>query len=360
MRFQAHEGIAVMNILVIGGTGFISSALVQRLLDAGHSVTIFNRGRRALPFIGAERLEVIRGDRSVKGAFERQLRGRVFDAVYDMIAYSGAESEVAASFFHGKTGRFIHCSTVSVYMVSTDVRCPITEDQARAPLMEYWPGNPFGMEYGISKRKCEEVLWNAHDEKLLPVTVLRPTFVSGPGDPTRRDYFWMQRIADGGPLLIPGTGEYRFQQVFIRDVALAFASVLDHRDSIGHAYNVAGEEEFSLLEYLRTLASMMGKNPVIVSVPQEQFDQLSFSSNPAGDVFPFNTRCTAIFSLDAIQRDLEYRSTPFRQWMAKTILWWTELERGPSMGYDRRAEEIQCAEKWMKSVEDQRIQTLNG
>jgi nucleoside-diphosphate-sugar epimerase len=72
--------------------------------------------------------------------------------------------------------------------------------------MEYNPRNPFGMDYGINKRRCEEVIWESYSKSGLPVTVIRPTFVCGPEDPARRDYFWIERILDGKPLLVPGSG----------------------------------------------------------------------------------------------------------------------------------------------------------
>jgi nucleoside-diphosphate-sugar epimerase len=336
-----------MKILVIGGTGFISKALVQHLLDAGHAVTVCNRGQR--PLHVSSPVESVVCDRSVPGALGKAFRSRTFDAVYDMIAYTAEDSGDAVSAFAGRTGRFIHCSTVSVYMVSDEVRCPITEELATLPLMKYWPRNPFGMDYGIQKRGCEDVLWAAHDQQNFPVSMLRPTFVSGPGDPAQRDYFWIERIADGGPLLLPGDGSFAFQQVFIDDVARAFASLLEYPASIGKAYSVAGEEMQTLRDYLRMVGNVMGKEPHFAFLEQSQFDALPLSFNPHGDVFPFNVRRTATFNLEAIRRDLRYRSTPFDEWMAETIRWWMRTGRGHSLGYDRREEEVAIAERVLKN-----------
>ncbi len=328
-----------MNVLIIGGTGFISRALARQLVERNDRVTVLTRGRSAE--IPDDTVNRIVADRTNPSELERALEGRSFDVVYDMIAYRPEASAAIARILRGRVGRFIHCSTVSVYMVSEQIRTPVTEDQDKTPLMPFWDRNPFGMGYGILKRRCEEVLWKAHDPIDFPVTMLRPTFVSGPKDPTGRDFFWIERILDGGALLVPGSGEFPFQQIFVDDVARAFAGLLDSPRTVGKAYNVAGEEAFTLNEYLNAVARLLGREPELVHVDQAAFDALPFSSSPAGDVFPFNTQRPAVFSLDALKRDSGYRSTPFDVWMKETISWWVSAPRGHSNGYERRAEELE-------------------
>ncbi|HEY5565330.1 MAG TPA: NAD-dependent epimerase/dehydratase family protein, partial [Rhodothermia bacterium] len=263
--------------------------------------------------------------------------------------------------------------------------CPITEDQDKLPLMPDDPRNPFGMDYGMLKRRCEDVLWRAHEEGRFQVSMLRPPFVCGPNDPTIRDLFWIERIRDGGPLLVPGCGDFAFQHVFVDDVARAFTALLDHPATVGHAYNVAADEIFTLNEYLRNLSRLLESAPLsprrrgsgsttvgssgstpssprrrgsttsvnpseaapeIIHIPQAVFDRQPFSSNPRGDVFPFNTRRTAVLSLEAIRRDLSYRSTPFDSWMPAAIEWYAGFAHGSSHGYALRPDEIAFAREW--------------
>ncbi len=336
-----------MNILVLGGTGFISGALVRHLLAKGDRVSIVTRGRSPVEPFQRNGVEVLTADRSHSALLRQVLGRKTFDAVYDIIAYHPEESRSAVEVFRGRTGRFIHCSTISVYMVSDRVQCPVTEDQDHLPLMKFWERNPFGMQYGIDKRACESVLWDAHHDTHFPVSMLRPTFVSGPADPLRRDWFWIERILDGQPLLVPGSGDHAFQQVYIEDVAAAFAALLDHQESIGKVYNVAGEEILSLDEYLHLIGELTGHDVTILHVPQIDFDKQSLSSNPRGDVFPFNTRRTAVFSLDRIKRDLDYHSTPITQWMGTTIEWWRK-QGSHSLGYERRGEELALVRRLME------------
>lgn len=355
-----------MRVFVIGGTGFISGRMVEMLLGRGHDVTIFTRGRSRRDFGGATgggrydgrepegrgsdgygsgdssggRLEQVTGDRRRADSMREAVRGRTFDAVVDMIAYDGDDSRAAVDAVRDHTGRFIHCSTISVYMISDAPTCPITEDQDDHPVMDDWPRNPFGMGYGLGKRACEDVLWEAHDRGDFAGTALRPTFVSGPEDKTARDFFWIQRILDGRPLLVPGSGDHAFQQVYVDDAARAFADAVEEDAAAGKAYNVVGEDIYSLNDYIRRTAALLDRDVDLVHCDQSLFDELPFSTHPRGDVFPFNTQRTAVFSLDRIKKDLDYVSTRFETWMRATIDWYLDLFDGDSLGYDRRDDEI--------------------
>lgn len=332
-----------MTIFIIGGTGFISRRLVDFLLEDGHEVTTLTR--RGGEF-DHPRLRSLKGDRNDRSVLQEAVGGRTFGAVFDMIAYEPEQSRIAAEVFRGRTRRFIHCSTISVYLVSRDVRCPIDEGQNELEANWLEGPNPFGADYGMAKRECEEVLWEAHDEEALPVSMLRPAYVSGPRDPVARDAFWMSRILDGRPLLVPGSGDHAFQQVFVDDVARAFVALLNRPASVGNAYTVASEECYSLNEYLRLLGRMLGREPEIVNVDQDVFDLLPFSTYSGADVFPFNTRRTVIFDLTRIRRELDYHSAPFEEWMPGTIDWYRDRLPRATFGYENRDEEVEFAERW--------------
>lgn len=335
-----------MKVLVIGGTGFISSKLVEVLVQRNHSVSILNRGKSKNIFENDKRIKIFYGDRNDKGILRGITSAKKYDAVYDMIAYEPADSINAFEAFKGIIGRFIHCSTVSVYMISNEVQCPITEDKYNGEIMPYFARNPFGMDYGIKKRECENYLWNVHDEKLFPVTTIRPPYVCGPGDPAKRDFFWIERIMDGGPLLVPCSGHFATQTVFVDDLARAFADLLEYPGTIGNSFNVASEEIFSLNDYLIKLSALLKKEIGIVHMDQNVFDKLPISFSNSGDVFTFNTRRTAVFSIDKIKSATNFSSTPFDVWMPRTIDWFLNSYNGNSVGYEKRMDEIKIAADW--------------
>lgn len=102
------------NILVIGGTRYFGKLLVQRLVNAGHRVTIATRGQAPDPF--GSRIERIRVDRRNEAAMLTAFAGvKGYDVVYDQMCYSPLDAATAVRVFAGKAKRYIMASTIDVY-----------------------------------------------------------------------------------------------------------------------------------------------------------------------------------------------------------------------------------------------------
>jgi nucleoside-diphosphate-sugar epimerase len=108
------------NILVIGGTRFIGRLLVQRLLHAGHNVTVATRGYAPDPF--GSRIERIRTDRRNELAMRSLAKAGPFDIVYDQLCYSPLDAAIAVRCFAGKVGRYVMTSTIDAYRALGDGR----------------------------------------------------------------------------------------------------------------------------------------------------------------------------------------------------------------------------------------------
>ncbi len=101
------------NILVIGGTRYFGKLLVQRLLRAGHRVTIATRGYAPDPF--GTRISRIRVDRRSEQAMRNAFRDPGFDIVYDQMCYSPLDAAISVRVFAGKVGRYVMTSTIDAY-----------------------------------------------------------------------------------------------------------------------------------------------------------------------------------------------------------------------------------------------------
>src|SRR5689334_13490176 len=104
-----------MRILIIGGTRNIGHFLTLDLLQGGHKVTVFNRGKT--PDELPTTVEKLHGDRSDPASLTDTLNGRSFDVVIDMALYNRANAEAAIKVLEGRVGRYIFISTGQVYLV---------------------------------------------------------------------------------------------------------------------------------------------------------------------------------------------------------------------------------------------------
>ena len=123
-----------MRILLIGGTGLISTAITRLLLERGtDDLTLYNRGKTEvrIPYNVPHTIKVIQGDRTNFAAFEQQMQeAETFDCVIDMCCYLPDEAESVVHACSGRIGQYIFTSTVDVY-TKPAARYPITEQAER-------------------------------------------------------------------------------------------------------------------------------------------------------------------------------------------------------------------------------------
>ncbi|MFD4013318.1 NAD-dependent epimerase/dehydratase family protein [Streptomyces albidoflavus] len=108
-------------ICVIGGSRYFGKLLVERLRDAGHQVTVVNRGSTTPP-AGITRLVA---DRDDEAALTAALGTRTFDVVVDQVCYTPVQAAIAARAFTGRTRRYVMTSTIEVYDPATAVLPPV-------------------------------------------------------------------------------------------------------------------------------------------------------------------------------------------------------------------------------------------
>src|SRR5437867_1650688 len=137
-----------MRVVVVGGTGNISTGVVKALLQFGHEVTVFNRGLR--PGRLPDGVRHIRGDRADRAAFEATMRAERFDAAVDMLCYTAEDAESDRRAFRG-VRHLIHTSTV----------CTFGGPLADLPAYEDTPQRPI-TAYGRNKQAADDVLLAAH------------------------------------------------------------------------------------------------------------------------------------------------------------------------------------------------------
>lgn len=207
----------VMQILVLGGTGFVGRHLAAACLAKGHAVTLFHRGR-SNPNVLPE-AEHVRGNRNE--SFE-PLRGRNFDLVFDTGGYEVPQVRAAARALRHPAMHYVFVSTISVY-----------SDFARGieggPL-QTWDEAETGKltleRYGALKAACERALDEEMEGRVFHV---RAGLILGPHDYDERFRYWLERIIRGGDVLAPGDPSALTQAIDARDLATWMVQCAEER-----------------------------------------------------------------------------------------------------------------------------------
>ena len=252
-------------VLVTGGKGFLGSNLVSRLSDLGHKIRILARPNNQQIQNGKSDIDIIWGDIRDPEAVDRAVNGvdRVIHLVSNFrkggsdkkeayaINVQGTENILNAALeYHVK--QVIHCSTIGVHGNVHSI-----------PADEKTPFNP-GDIYQRTKLIAENKVWEFYNNTKLPITVVRPISMYGPGDLRMLKLF---RMIKKGRFVIVGSGTPFFQPAYIDDVVQGFIKCLFNEKAIGEVFIIGGEEYLPLNHLFRLIAEELGVDPPKIRVP---------------------------------------------------------------------------------------------
>lgn len=202
-----------LEILFLGGTGFIGPHQVEHALARGHRVTVFNRGRKSGLFGG--RVQELTGNRDAKvDEGLSALQGdRTWDVVIDNSGYVPRHVRDSVRLLKDRCGRYVYVSTVAVYPDGPGL---FPEDAPLAELADPAVEQVTGETYGPLKAECDRIVRAELGDR---ATVVRPTYIVGPGDTTDRFTWWVDRIHRGGDVVGPAHADVAVQIVDVRDLA---------------------------------------------------------------------------------------------------------------------------------------------
>lgn len=305
-----------LSILVLGGTGFIGPHMVREALRRGHGVTLFNRGRTNDALFPD--LELLKGDRNNGLA---ALEGRAWDVVIDNSGYVPRHVADSARLLSGAAAHYLYVSTISVYGSFSD---PIDEDSPLAPIGDESIEEVTNETYGPLKALCEKRAAEEFGEDRL--TILRPTFICGPGDRTDRYTYWPVRTMQGGDMLWPGRPSDYLQIIDVRDLANFTIDCVERR-TLGIYNTVTPAGEFTMGRLLQDSLAVTDADtkPVWVDydfVSEHALDQsgeLTIWVSPMSD----QAKIALVDGRRAVEQGL--RNRPTRETARDTIAWWKTL-----------------------------------
>lgn len=313
-----RRSVASLDLLVLGGTGFIGPHLVRHAVARGHHVTIFTRGRRQADLPN----DVTRliGDRN--GHLEA-LVGKRFDAVVDDSATNPDWVRQSAQLLKDSAGRYLFTSSTGVYY-------PYLKrglDETIAPHLEIADAKDGSEAFGVAKARCEQQVQQAFGDRAL---VVRPTYIVGPGDTTDRFPYWPVRLARGGEVLAPGRHDDPVQLIDVRDLAEWMVRLLEEQRS--GVFNAVGPKDgLTMPSFLEQAKAALNANVTFTWVDDYRF----LAAQKIDEAIPWarlegnDDGMMSISNGKALAVGLTFR--PLATTVRDTLAWW------PSVPEARRA-----------------------
>ncbi|MDN4608781.1 NAD-dependent epimerase/dehydratase family protein [Sporosarcina highlanderae] len=254
-----------MKVLILGGTRFLGRALVDEALKRGHEVTMFNRGTNTEVFPDVEQLI---GDRNGDVS---QLENRKWDVVMDTCGMTPRQIKKIADVLGDNVEHLTYISSISVY--PDWIPLNIAEDYHVHSIPPAEVLNNIGEGtispyeyYGGMKVACEVEAESHWPKRVLNV---RAGLLVGSFDYTDRLPYWVQRVAQGGTVLVPGRPDRPVQFIDVKDLTAWVFNMAEDRKA--GTFNVTGPDyELTMEEFLNTCKAVTGSDAEFVWA-DEQF-----------------------------------------------------------------------------------------
>ena len=271
-----------MKILLIGGTGTISSAITRQLATSGHDLWLLNRGNRKDDVPAGVRQVIC--DINNEAEVLRQIGGTMFDAVCGFIGFLPSQVERDIRLFKGRTRQYVYISSASAYNKPARNHI-ITEGTSLAN--PYW-------QYSRDKIACEELLMKEYRENGFPVTIVRPSHtyceraipvsVHGP----KGSWQVLKRMIEGKAVLVQGDGSSLWTLTWNEDFAKGFIGLLGNPKAIGEPFQIMSDESLTWNQIYQCVADALKvefkpyyvASQFLAAVAPKEYD---FTGNLLGD-----------------------------------------------------------------------------
>ena len=285
-----------MRILIIGGTGTISSAITRQLAASGQELWLLNRGTRKQEVPAG--VKQIVADICNEEEVERLLGNMQFDAVCEFIGFVPEQVERDIRLFKGRTRQYVYISSASAYNKPASNHV-INEGTTLAN--PYW-------EYSRNKIACEELLMKEYRENAFPVTIVRPSHTycerSVPVSVHGLKGSWqvLKRMIDGKPVVVQGDGSSLWTLTWNEDFARGFIGLLGNPKAIGEAFQIMSDESLTWNQVYKCVADALGvafhpyyvSSEFLAAVAPKEYD---FTGNLLGD-----KSVTVVFDCSKLKR----------------------------------------------------------
>src|SRR5574343_2091862 len=245
----------IKKVLLLGGSGFVGTYIVNRLAQRGIQVTVPTRRReRTKALIIQPGIEMPEANIHCQDTLTELMRGH--DAVINLVGILHSRD---VSLPYSRDFAEAHVELPKKIVAA----CKATGVRRLVHMRALNADTKGSSEYLRSKGDGEAVVLAAQGE--LDVTVFRPSVIFGLGDSFLSTFACVLRKAPVFPL---GFGHARFQPVWVADVADAFVAALEDIRTYGQTYDLVGPKGYSLRELVDYTAALVGSKARVVALSE--------------------------------------------------------------------------------------------
>lgn len=225
-----------MNLLIVGGTGVLSSAVTTEALRQGIEVTMINRGNRPIP----KGVEHIKADKNDFESIAKSIRGMHFDAVMDYLLFTDKDTQKSVEFYTQYTNQYFYISSCAVY--NTEELAGRVGNEDSPKVLPVW-------SYSVNKWASEQMVTKLFEKQKAHYTIIRPCVTYGNtripyGISPQYGYHWtlVARVLNNKPIIIWNDGRNRCNMTRVEDFAVGVVGLIGNPKAYNEAFNVCGDE----------------------------------------------------------------------------------------------------------------------
>lgn len=250
-----------LSILIVGGTGVISTAVAAEAHSQGIAVTMINRGMRNLPSWA----ELIKCDKNNYSTIASNLKGRRFTSVMDFLCYTDEQTTDSFNFYSQYTDQYFFVSSCAVF----DKTKPGIKTEDSPKPLKIW-------SYSVNKYKSEEHLKSIAKDRNCHYTIVRPCVTYGDtripyGIMPQYGFHWTlcARILANKPIIRWNGGTTRTNMMRVEDYAIGMVGLIGNPKAYDEDFNICGDETPSFNEVLDAIGMALECKVKTIDVTSE-------------------------------------------------------------------------------------------
>ncbi len=245
-----------MKILVTGGTGFVGSHTVKKLVEAGHSVRVLARSERSVSKLNLNGVELASGDVTTSDSLPPALNG--IEAVIHCV------------------GIIVEPRGVTFEKVVAEGTLSLVNAAVEAHVSHFIYISALGTRPGAAAR-YHQTKWEAEEtirKSGLAYTILRPSIIFGPED--RFINFFLKFPV----IVLPGGGRGRFQPIFVDDLARIVLLSLTTPESRNATLDAGGPQQLTYREMMTIALKVSNQRKPMAPAPMAFMKLLAILHDP--------------------------------------------------------------------------------